>query len=115
MYRGLIGGAYISTALLCTVLGWRPLIVFCNLPWTVYICKLFDARVFAELPQRTAQHNLMFGVLLTGSCASPLFFGRFLLGCLFYLGGVNNIIMWNYVIHLVREKIQLFFPVSSMV
>jgi len=115
MFLALIGGAYLSTAVLCFAFGWRPLLVLCNLPWTVYICRLFAAGVLSELPQRTAQHNLMFGVILTGAIAPPMFFARFLLGCLFYLGGVNNIIMWNYVIHLVQERLELFFPVSRAV
>ena len=45
----------------------------------------------APSPQKTAQHNLLFGALLIGALSPPRFFARLMLGCLFYLGGFNNV------------------------
>jgi hypothetical protein len=35
--------------------------------------------------------------MLTASLAQPMFVARVLLGCLFYLGGFNNILVWECV------------------
>jgi len=104
-YIALFGGAYACAVALTVIFGWRCLIVLCTAPWAKYVVSLFQHEIMDELPQRTAQHNLLFGVLLTGAICTPMFFARFLLGCLFYLGGVHNIIMWNYTVHNVQEKI----------
>lgn len=42
--------------------------------------------LLAELPQRTAQHNLFFTSLLLLALATPQLCARALLGILFYLG-----------------------------
>jgi len=47
----------------------------------------------------------MFGVLLTCALAERDFFARAMLGCLFYLGGVNNILLWSYNLELSHMKI----------
>lgn len=88
--------------------GFRPLAVFATIPWASYLLRSINAQTkdtLAELPQRTAQFALMFGVVLIGSLSTPLFFGRFLLGQLFYLGGVNNILQWKYNAALVHMKL----------
>eukprot|EP00935_MAST-01C_sp_MAST-1C-sp1_P002377 g2377.t1 len=130
-YMALLFGAYgICTGAAFLSHGWRLLIVWCNFPWTVYIIRRFrggcsfakagtggpGARstgspagtLLAELPQRTAQHNLMFCVLLAGALMPPLMFARGLLGCLFYLGGFNNILLWRYITMLVRQTLANF-------
>lgn len=96
-----------------------------TLGWAGYLVRCFRLGVTKELPQKTAQvrsvcrdasavqsvcahsaccvasavvpqFNLMFGFVLIGTLSPPPFFARVLLACLFYLGGVNNIIMWSY-------------------
>ena len=39
-----------------------------------------------------------------------MFLARFLLGCLFYLGGVQNILMWTYTERMVAEDVRNVFP-----
>ena len=87
----------------------RQLIVLCNVPWCLYNTKSFSSYRFYELPQKIAQHNLLFTTLLVMSLSEPLFLSRVLLTCLFYLGGVNNIIMWSYNVHLVHMKLNNIF------
>lgn len=53
-------------------------------------------------------------IVALGVC-TPDFAVRALLGCLFYLGGINNILMWDYVKHLVREKVTNVCPMPSAV
>ena len=43
----------------------------------------------------------------------PQFFTRFLVACLYCLGGVNNIIMWDYQSSLTIMKLQNIFPQMS--
>jgi 1,4-dihydroxy-2-naphthoate octaprenyltransferase/uncharacterized membrane protein YphA (DoxX/SURF4 family) len=129
-YIALLFGSYAICTLAAISYGWRLLIVWCNLPWTVYIIRRFrggctfavgtadkkkndDAAtnhsvLLAELPQRTAQHNLMFCVLLGGALMPPMMFARGLIGCLFYLGGVNNILLWRYITKLVHQHLHNF-------
>jgi 1,4-dihydroxy-2-naphthoate octaprenyltransferase len=87
----------------------RQLIVLLNLPWCFYVTRLFGYQKMKELPQKVAQHNLLFTTLLVMSLCEPMFLARVLLTCLFYLGGVNNIIMWSYNIHLVHMKLNNVF------
>ena len=75
------------------------------MPWALFVTRLFRQRKFEELPQRVAQHNLLFTALQVGSLADPLFLGRVLLGCLFFLGGINNVMMWTYNSAMVRMKV----------
>ena len=63
----------------------------------------------SKLPQRIAQHNLVFCTLLVMGLSEPMFLARVLIGCLFYLGGVNNVIMWSYNVHLVHMKLSNVF------
>eukprot|EP00940_MAST-03C_sp_MAST-3C-sp2_P000921 g921.t1 len=90
--------------------GLRPLVVLATAPWARYLFHCFATGELHELPQKTAQFSLMFGVVLIGSLSSPLFFGRFLLGQLFYLGGVNNILQWKYNAALVHMKLNNVMP-----
>jgi 1,4-dihydroxy-2-naphthoate polyprenyltransferase len=83
----------------------RQLLVFLCVPWALYVTRCFRAGVMGQLPQRIAQHNLVFCTLLVMGLSEPMFLARVLIGCLFYLGGVNNIIMWSYNIHMVVMKL----------
>lgn len=47
----------------------------------------------------------MFGVLLVSAVSDRSFFVRVLLANLYYLGGVNNIMMWSYNAALVHMKL----------
>jgi len=86
-----------------------------TLPWATFLRRRFSIGSLSELPQRTAQFALMFGVILIGSLCTTRFFGRFLLGQLFYLGGVNNILQWEYNAALVHMKLNNFVrPLSSI-
>eukprot|EP00944_MAST-04C_sp_MAST-4C-sp1_P014170 g14170.t1 len=85
-------------------------IVILTAPWSMYVTRRFAAKLFHELPQRIAQHNLMFGTLLICALSERMFFVRVMLACLYYLGGVNNIIMWTYNIELVHMKTTNIFP-----
>lgn len=71
------------------------------------------AWMLRHMPQRTAQHNLLFTVLYTMGVCTAEFNARLLLGCLFYLGGINNIIMWSYMVQLCREKIATVLCMSK--
>lgn len=94
----------------------RQLLVFLCAPWALYVTRLFAAGVeskesaeMSKLPQRIAQHNLVFCTLLVMGLSEPMFLARVLIGCLFYLGGVNNVIMWSYNVHLVHMKLSNVF------
>ena len=87
------------------------IVLLCG-PWGLYTTRRAKRGLFHELPQRVAQHNLMFGTLVVCALSERLFFGRLMLACLYYLGGVNNIIMWTYNIELVHMKWANIFPFS---
>ncbi len=76
----------------------------------MYLSRRFHAGVFDELPQAVAQHNLLFGALLTATLAEPVFVARVMLGCLFSLGGFNNLLVWEYNRELVHMKLTNVFP-----
>jgi len=97
--------------------GLRPLLmVSLCLPWARYLVCCFreGGAALKELPQRTAQHNLMWGTALTLGLSPMIFVGRVCLGCLFYLGGVNNIIMWRYAVVIVSEKMANIVPLDFL-
>ena len=107
VYFALLAAAYglvmvLLAPLMATLRLW---FVVASAPWALFLVKCVLAGDLQEMPQRTAQHNLLFGAALTSGLASPMFLARVLLGCLFYLGGVNNIIMWSYMTELVHQKI----------
>jgi 1,4-dihydroxy-2-naphthoate polyprenyltransferase len=80
------------------------------LPWAVALCRRFSAGLrgqspgLKELPQASAQFNLLFGGALLSGLLSSQAFARALLGLLFYLGGVNNILMFGHSARLIRYK-----------
>ena len=88
----------------------RVSFVFLCIPWALYVTRCFKLKQYAKLPQRIAQHNLMFGTILILSAADPMFSTRVLLGCLYFLGGVNNIMMWNYNREMVHMKLNNVLP-----
>lgn len=103
-YCALISASYATVVALSFTQGVLTLFVAVTVPWAVYLVRCFDAALLQELPQRTAQHNLLFGAVLTTCLATSAFRSRLLLACLFYLGGVNNIMVWTYSKLLVRQK-----------
>eukprot|EP01062_Namystynia_karyoxenos_P073186 TRINITY_DN70024_c0_g1_i1.p1 TRINITY_DN70024_c0_g1~~TRINITY_DN70024_c0_g1_i1.p1 ORF type:complete len:497 (+),score=120.71 TRINITY_DN70024_c0_g1_i1:94-1491(+) len=92
--------------------SWRQVWVFLAAPWALYVTRRFAAQSFHELPQTVAQHNLLFGTLLCGALSRPLFAARVMLGCLFYLGGVNSVLMWRYMAALVHQKLTNVVPAT---
>lgn len=98
-HKALVGGAYATVLVLMCLCGTplRQAYVTLCVPWALYLTRRFDAGAFTELPQAVAQHNLLFGVILTAALSEPLFVARVLLACLYYLGGFNNILCWEYV------------------
>eukprot|EP00947_MAST-08B_sp_MAST-8B-sp1_P001230 g1230.t1 len=105
VYLAQLGLPYLVVLCCGPAYGWRMCFIAASLPWALFLVKCVHAGDLAEMPQRTAQHNLLFGTALAAGLAHPAFLARVLLGCLFYLGGVNNIIMWSYVRHLVHQKL----------
>jgi hypothetical protein len=67
----------------------------------------FSRRDLADLPQATAQFNLLFGGVFIAGLLPLDVLARFCLGLLFYLGGFNNILMWEQIRVLVRQKLSL--------
>ena len=84
---------------------YRIFTILLNLPWTIYLCNCFDNKIYFELPQKTAQHNLLYSFLLITSILPIEMFSRLLLGILFLLGGINNIIMFEHANALTHEKL----------
>lgn len=79
-------------------------------PWANYLLRSCQTGKLLELPQRTAQHNLLLGTILIASLVpEPMFLGRLCLGALFYLGGVNNILLIRYITPLVQQKLHNLF------
>eukprot|EP00041_Stephanoeca_diplocostata_P011278 m.183611 g.183611 ORF g.183611 m.183611 type:complete len:341 (-) comp18481_c0_seq15:693-1715(-) len=102
-----------STVALLTMLEnstLRQWLVFACVPWALYVVRRSASGRYHELPQALAQHNLLFGAILIGALATPMFAMRTLIACLFTLGGFNNVIMWDYQSSLTREKIQRIYP-----
>ena len=97
-HKALVAGAYGIVVVLMAVSGTsaRQLYVLLCVPWALYLTRRFARGLFHELPQAVAQHNLLFGVILTAALSEPMFVGRVLLACLYYLGGFNNILCWEY-------------------
>jgi uncharacterized membrane protein YphA (DoxX/SURF4 family) len=110
--QALMGGAYLLVLLLMLLFGTsiKQLYVFLCVPWAIYTTRRFDANLFVELPQSVAQHNLLFASILTATLSEPLFVARVLLACLYYLGGVNNILCWNYNVKLATMKLRNLIP-----
>ena len=73
----------------------RSLTILLNIPWTIYLLNCFKNNHFKELPQKTAQHNLLLSFILITTILPFDMFARLLLGMLFYLGGVNNILVYQ--------------------
>ena len=105
--------AFVATRVALCGSSPRQLIVALSAPWALYVTRLFASggKHMKTLPQRIAQHNLLFGTLLTMGLCDRMFLARVLLTCLYYLGGVNNILMWSYNIHLVHMKLSNVFGV----
>jgi 1,4-dihydroxy-2-naphthoate polyprenyltransferase len=89
---------------------YRIIPLLLNLPWTIYLCNCFSSKHYFELPQKTGQHNLLFGFILITSILPLEMFGRMLLGVLFYLGGVNNILVSQHAQALVHYKMKYVVP-----
>lgn len=88
----------------------RLVVVFSCIPWAIYLNECFVNNKMKELPQKVAQFSLMYGVLLVGGLCDAGFFARSMLGCLFYLGGVNNILQWIYASQLVHQQLGRYVP-----
>lgn len=61
----------------------------------MYLVRRVDCGRLHEIPQSVAQHNLLFGVILTAALSEPEFATRVLVACLYTLGGINNVVMWQ--------------------
>lgn len=117
LFRRLLASAYVSVFCLVVVLGTSPhqvLILGC-VPWSIYLVRRVEIKAYYELPQSVAQHNLLWGVLLTATLSEPMFVIRILIACLYALGGINNIVMWQYNRFLVHQKLSNVWPSISLV
>jgi uncharacterized membrane protein YphA (DoxX/SURF4 family) len=106
---------YVSVALLLVIFQTplhQGLVLGC-LPWALYLVRRVQLAAYHELPQSVAQHNLLFGVLLTAALSEPMFVIRVLMTCLYALGGINNIMMWQYNRALVHQKLTNVWPALS--
>eukprot|EP00511_Aplanochytrium_stocchinoi_P004106 CAMPEP_0204840642 /NCGR_PEP_ID=MMETSP1346-20131115/38324_1 /ASSEMBLY_ACC=CAM_ASM_000771 /TAXON_ID=215587 /ORGANISM="Aplanochytrium stocchinoi, Strain GSBS06" /LENGTH=283 /DNA_ID=CAMNT_0051978165 /DNA_START=423 /DNA_END=1274 /DNA_ORIENTATION=+ len=118
-FHGLLGLQYLVVAamLLLDYGSYRLVLVICCLPWSIYLIRMLNKfyatnhELLRDLPKKTAQHNLFFVTLVGLGYSSPQFFARFLVGILFYLGGVNNTLTFNYQKFLVCEKLMNIFPI----
>ena len=88
----------------------RSLTILLNIPWTIYLLNCFKNKHFKELPQKTAQHNLLLSFILITTILPFDMFARLLLGMLFYLGGVNNILVYQHAHALVHHKLTTIIP-----
>jgi 1,4-dihydroxy-2-naphthoate octaprenyltransferase len=85
-------------------------LVVATLPWCLSLIRRFSNRALATLPQSTAQFNLLFGACVMCALLPFEAFARLYLGILFYLGGVNNILMWQHTRLLVHQKLCNIVP-----
>jgi len=83
------------------------MLVVATLPWAVALCRRFARRELATLPQAAAQFQLLFGACLFCGLLPAEELARLLLGCLFYLGGVQNVLMARHTSALVNRKLSL--------
>ena len=88
----------------------RSLTILLNIPWTIYLLNCFKNNHFKELPQKTAQHNLLLSFILITTILPFDMFARLLLGMLFYLGGVNNILVYQHAHALAHYKLTTIIP-----
>jgi len=111
LHLALLGAAYLGCCALAARLAEPMLLVplLCA-PWAAYVTRRFHAGLFVELPQRIAQHNLLFGALLVAGLLERLFLARLLLAVLYALGGINNVMMWSYNVELVHMKLTNVLP-----
>lgn len=81
------------------------------LPWAVALCRRFSAGLkglapgLKEMPQASAQFQLLFGAAALAGLLPSQAFARCLLACLFYLGGFNNVLMFGHSARLIRYKL----------
>jgi hypothetical protein len=80
-------------------------IVIVTAPWAVALCGRMARLELATLPQSTAQFDLLFGACIVSALLPARDMARLWLGILFYLGGVNNVLMWHHTAQLVRYKL----------
>lgn len=73
--------------------------------WSTALCNRMARNELATLPQATAQFGLLFGAALISGLLPLLATARLWLGVLFFLGGVNNLVMWQHTRLLVRYKL----------
>jgi menadiol prenyltransferase len=85
-------------------------LVVVTLPWCISLVGRFSRRALATLPQATAQFSLLFGACVLLGLLPFDAAARLLLGVLFYLGGVNNILMWHHTSRLVHQKVVAVVP-----
>lgn len=112
----LYAAAYTAVVTLMVVFetSYRQGMVGLCIPWALYTTRRARAMQYFELPQYVAQHNLMFGVILTAALSRPLFTARVCIACLYLLGGINNVIMWQHARALVHMKLTNAFPALSV-
>lgn len=81
-----------------------------TLPWCLTLIRRFKRKALGTLPQATAQFNLLFGACVLCGLLPFDVLARLLLGVLFYLGGVNNLLMWHHTRLLVNAKLTTIIP-----
>ena len=88
----------------------RTLTLLLNLPWTVYLIRCFENKNLKKLPEKTVKHNLLFTFILISTILPCDMYARLLLGFLFILGGISNVIEYQNSYALLDEKLKMILP-----
>ena len=86
-----------------------------TVPWALSNIRRFSKKQLATLPQSSAQFQLLFGASVFCGLLTLPAMARLLLACLFYLGGVQNILMARHTSALVNQKVSAIVPLPVSV
>lgn len=84
-------------------------------PWAISNIRRFSKKQLATLPQSSAQFQLLFGAGVFCGLLPLGALARLLLAVLFYLGGVQNVLMARHTSALVHQKVSSIVPLPISV
>jgi 1,4-dihydroxy-2-naphthoate octaprenyltransferase/uncharacterized membrane protein YphA (DoxX/SURF4 family) len=95
----------------------RSILFLCafTAPWAVSNVRRFSKKQLATLPQSSAQFQLLFGAGVFCGLLPLDALARLLLAVLFYLGGVQNVLMARHTSALVHQKISSIVSLPNSV
>jgi len=95
----------------------RSILFLCafTAPWAISNIRRFSKKQLATLPQSSAQFQLLFGAGVFCGLLPLGALARLLLAVLFYLGGVQNVLMARHTSALVHQKISSIVPLPISV